>query len=87
MGYRTRVRRHADIPDAEMAQLIGKVDAWRDTETERGFSMALGRLGDPSEADCLMVEALFPAAGRRSARRVAGCCPSCPGGPTGSPST
>ncbi len=61
MGYRTRVRRHADIPDADLIQLIGKIDAWRDTETERGFSMALGRLGDPTDADCLMVEALFPA--------------------------
>ena len=61
MGYRTRVRLHADIPDAELVQLIGKIDAWRDTETERGFSMALGRLGDPTDADCLMVEALFPA--------------------------
>ncbi len=60
MGYRTRVRRHADIPADEMVQLIGKIDAWRDTETERGFSMALGRLGDPADADCLMVEALFP---------------------------
>ena len=60
MGYRTRVRLHADIPDAELVQLIGKIDAWRDTETERGFSMALGRLGDPTDADCLMVEALFP---------------------------
>ena len=60
MGYRTRVRRHADIPDSELVQLIGKIDAWRDTETERGFSMALGRLGDPTDADCLMVEALFP---------------------------
>ena len=60
MGYRTRVRLHADIPDAELVQLIGKIDAWRDTETERGFSMALGRLGDPTDANCLMVEALFP---------------------------
>ncbi|WP_375424221.1 bifunctional lysylphosphatidylglycerol synthetase/lysine--tRNA ligase LysX [uncultured Friedmanniella sp.] len=61
MGYRTRIRRHGQIPAAEMVQLVGLVDAWRDTETERGFSMALGRLGDPADADCLMVEALFPA--------------------------
>ncbi|MCW2810671.1 MAG: Lysyl-tRNA synthetase, partial [Friedmanniella sp.] len=61
MGYRTRVRRHRDIPPAELAGLIELIDSWRDTETERGFSMALGRLGDPADADCLMVEALFPA--------------------------
>jgi lysyl-tRNA synthetase, class II len=61
MGYRTRVRRHRDIPLAELRQLIGSARAWRDAETERGFSMALGRLGDPLDGDCLMVEALFPA--------------------------
>ncbi len=61
IGYRTRIRRHGDIPAAEMVQLVGLVDAWRDTQTERGFSMALGRLGDPVDADCLLVEALFPA--------------------------
>ena len=33
-------------------------DAWRDTETERGFSMALGRLGDPADGDCMLVEAV-----------------------------
>ena len=30
---------------------------WRDTETERGFSMALGRLGDPADGRCVLVEA------------------------------
>jgi lysyl-tRNA synthetase class 2 len=60
LGYRTRVRRHRDIPSEEFLQLTGKIDAWRDTETERGFSMALGRLGDPADGECLMVEALFP---------------------------
>ncbi len=59
-GYRTRIRRHAEIEPAELAELIARVEAWRDTETERGFSMALSRLGDPADGDCLMVEALFP---------------------------
>lgn len=59
-GYRSRIRRHRDIDPADLAALIGKVDSWRDTETERGFSMALSRLGDPADGDCLMVEALFP---------------------------
>ncbi|MCW2802323.1 MAG: lysine--tRNA ligase [Propionibacteriaceae bacterium] len=60
IGYRARVRRHREIAAAEITALVAKVDAWRDTETERGFSMALGRLGDPADGDCLMVEALFP---------------------------
>ncbi|MGH3555708.1 MAG: phosphatidylglycerol lysyltransferase domain-containing protein, partial [Mycobacterium sp.] len=37
-----------------------RADAWRDTESERGFSMALGRLGDPADADSLLVEAIRP---------------------------
>lgn len=56
-GVTTRIRRHRDIPAPEMATIIDCADAWRDTETERGFSMALGRLGDPLDGDCLLVEA------------------------------
>jgi lysyl-tRNA synthetase class 2 len=58
MGYRTRVRRHRDIPAEEMDRLISLAEGWRDSEAERGFSMALGRLGDPADRDCVMVEAL-----------------------------
>ena len=55
-GYRAVVRRHRDIPDPEMAGLVRLADAWRHGRTERGFSMALGRLGDPADGDCLMIE-------------------------------
>ena len=55
-GVTVRIRRHRDIGEQEMADVIARADAWRDTETERGFSMALGRLGDPADADCLLVE-------------------------------
>jgi lysyl-tRNA synthetase class 2 len=57
-GLSVRIRRHHDIPAEEMTRMVASADAWRDTETERGFSMALGRLGDPADADCLLVEAL-----------------------------
>ncbi|NUP47303.1 MAG: DUF2156 domain-containing protein [Catenulispora sp.] len=57
-GYRTRIRRHADIPRAEMARLIGRADDWREGAVERGFSMALGRLGDAADGQCVMVECL-----------------------------
>ncbi|WP_433660840.1 bifunctional lysylphosphatidylglycerol synthetase/lysine--tRNA ligase LysX [Nocardia sp. CA-128927] len=57
-GIVVRIRRHRDIPAEEFKQVIARADAWRDTETERGFSMALGRLGDPLDADCLLVEAV-----------------------------
>ncbi|MEB3904371.1 bifunctional lysylphosphatidylglycerol synthetase/lysine--tRNA ligase LysX [Mycobacterium ulcerans] len=59
-GLTVRIRRHRDISGAEMEQTIDRADGWRDTESERGFSMALGRLGDPADTDCLLVEALDP---------------------------
>ncbi|MET9452733.1 phosphatidylglycerol lysyltransferase domain-containing protein [Streptomyces cinerochromogenes] len=55
-GYRVRIRRHADIPADEMAFLVERADDWRDGATERGFSMALGRLGDPGDGRCVMLE-------------------------------
>ncbi|MGD1221015.1 phosphatidylglycerol lysyltransferase domain-containing protein [Streptomyces krungchingensis] len=55
-GHTVRIRRHADIPGAEMAALTDLADRWRDGETERGFSMALGRLGDPADGRCVMLE-------------------------------
>ncbi|MFK0024262.1 phosphatidylglycerol lysyltransferase domain-containing protein [Streptomyces sp. NPDC090798] len=55
-GYTVGIRRHEDIPGADMATLIDKADHWRDGETERGFSMALGRLGDPGDGRCVMLE-------------------------------
>lgn len=57
-GATTRIRRHSTLSDEEMEAIVDKADAWRDTETERGFSMALDRLGDPEDGDCLLVEAL-----------------------------
>ena len=57
-GLTVRMRRHRDLSAEEMAQVIARADAWRDTETERGFSMALGRLGDTADGDCLLVEAI-----------------------------
>ncbi len=65
-GYAIRIRRHAEIPPTEMSRIIDLAAQWRDTETERGFSMALGRLGDPADGRCVLVEAL-DAAGREAA--------------------
>ena len=57
-GLSVRMRRHREFAADEMAEVIKRADAWRDTETERGFSMALGRLGDGADGDCLLVEAV-----------------------------
>jgi len=56
VGYTVRIRRHEEVPQEEMAALLDRADRWRDGETERGFSMALGRLGDPADGRCVMVE-------------------------------
>ncbi|MGW7461779.1 phosphatidylglycerol lysyltransferase domain-containing protein [Streptomyces sp. NPDC054797] len=55
-GYTVRIRRHGDIPAEEMDELVRRADDWRDGATERGFSMALGRLGDPADGQCVMLE-------------------------------
>ncbi|MFD9722068.1 phosphatidylglycerol lysyltransferase domain-containing protein [Streptomyces sp. NPDC059076] len=54
-GYTVLVSRHEDLPQPEMAELIELADDWRDGATERGFSMALGRLGDPRDGRCAML--------------------------------
>ncbi|MEU3662212.1 phosphatidylglycerol lysyltransferase domain-containing protein [Streptomyces sp. NPDC032940] len=56
-GYETRVRRVADLGDTELERIRRAADDWRGTDTERGFSMALGRIGDPSDGDCLIATA------------------------------
>ncbi|MCE7000373.1 bifunctional lysylphosphatidylglycerol synthetase/lysine--tRNA ligase LysX [Saccharothrix sp. S26] len=56
-GYTARVRRHAEIPADELAAILDLAQRWRGAQTERGFSMALGRLGDPTDGRCVMVEA------------------------------
>ncbi len=56
-GYVAKVRRHADVPEDEMLRVVEFCDQTRDTSNERGFSMALGRLADPSDGRCVLVEA------------------------------
>ncbi|TVT31502.1 DUF2156 domain-containing protein [Amycolatopsis rhizosphaerae] len=46
-GYTVRVRRAEDLAAGELAELGALAANWRGSDTERGFSMALGRLGDP----------------------------------------
>ena len=57
-GYTTRVQRHATLTDADFAALGAAAGEWRgDGGDERGFSMALGRLADPLDGQCVLVEA------------------------------
>ncbi|MCU7729099.1 bifunctional lysylphosphatidylglycerol synthetase/lysine--tRNA ligase LysX [Actinoplanes sp. KI2] len=59
-GYTAQVRRQGAIGATELAELDQLAAAWRGDETERGFSMALGRLGDPADARCVVVTAHDP---------------------------
>jgi lysyl-tRNA synthetase, class II len=56
-GYDCELRRVRDIPVGELDELRRRVSAWRVGEVERGFSMALGRFGDPADDDCVVVTA------------------------------
>lgn len=56
-GYQLQVRRHGDIPAQELASLGELAERWRGNGTERGFSMALNRLGDSTDERCVMVTA------------------------------
>lgn len=56
-GYTTEVLRAASVSEGERRRALVDADAWRGTETERGFSMALGRLVDPVDPDCVFVVA------------------------------
>ncbi|MGB7448341.1 MAG: bifunctional lysylphosphatidylglycerol synthetase/lysine--tRNA ligase LysX [Ornithinimicrobium sp.] len=55
-GYTTTMVRHSALGDADFADLAEAARQWRgDGGDERGFSMALGRLQDPLDGDCILV--------------------------------
>jgi lysyl-tRNA synthetase class 2 len=56
-GYVAEVRRVGDIPPKELDTIVGAADSWRGSQTERGFSMALGRIGVPGDEDCVLATA------------------------------
>jgi lysyl-tRNA synthetase class 2 len=56
-GYVAEVRRIGDVPPVELRQIIRVADSWLGGQTERGFSMALGRIGGPGDEDCVLVTA------------------------------
>lgn len=56
-GYTTKVRRVSELTEEELEQVRGAAEAWRGTDTERGFSMALGRVGEEGDGDCFIATA------------------------------
>lgn len=55
--YKVDVRRVGELGADELAELRAAAEAWRGDAVERGFSMALSRLGDPSDGDCVVATA------------------------------
>ncbi|MDH6141360.1 MULTISPECIES: phosphatidylglycerol lysyltransferase domain-containing protein [Kitasatospora] len=56
-GYSCQVRRVGDLSLEDKRRIADAAARWRGTDTERGFSMALGRFGDPGDDDCVVVTA------------------------------
>jgi lysyl-tRNA synthetase class 2 len=56
-GYTAQVRRVCDIPEDEIRRLVRQADSWRGSPTERGFSMALGRVGGRGDGHCVIATA------------------------------
>ncbi|BFU44938.1 phosphatidylglycerol lysyltransferase domain-containing protein [Krasilnikovia sp. MM14-A1004] len=54
-GYDCQVVRQRDLDASVLAEVRRCAVAFRAGGTERGFSMALSRLGDPADDDCLLV--------------------------------
>ena len=56
-GYVAEVRRIEDIPEADVRRMVRQADSWRGSPTERGFSMALGRVGGRNDGRCVVATA------------------------------
>jgi lysyl-tRNA synthetase class 2 len=57
-GYKVEIRRACEIDPTEMAQLRAAAERWRGDAAERGFSMALSRLGGEDDPNCVIVTAV-----------------------------
>ena len=56
-GYTAQVRRVSGIGQDEIGRIVDRANSWRGSPTERGFSMALGRVGRPRDGDCVIATA------------------------------
>jgi lysyl-tRNA synthetase class 2 len=54
-GYTCQVARQRDLPPEILEEAVHAADMFREGTVERGFSMALSRLADPRDGDCLLV--------------------------------
>jgi len=76
-GYTCQVVRQRDVAPAELGAVIRAAAEFRDGTVERGFSMALSRIGDPEDGTCLLVIC------RDGESRIRGVLQFVPWGPDG----
>jgi len=56
-GYHAEVVRHGDLSPEALTQYVQLAEQWRGARTERGFSMALGRVGEAEDGRCVVATA------------------------------
>jgi lysyl-tRNA synthetase, class II len=56
-GYVAEIHRVGDMPEGEIKRLVRQADSWRGSPVERGFSMALGRIGGVGDERCVVATA------------------------------
>lgn len=56
-GYTLQIDRQRDLPAEQLAELSQAAHHLRGEEVERGFSMALGRIGSPDDPDIVLARA------------------------------
>jgi lysyl-tRNA synthetase class 2 len=76
-GYKCTVERVHELGEDVVSDVARAANAFRDGDVERGFSMALGRLGDPADGACVLVVA------RDDSGRIRGLLNMVPWGPDG----
>jgi lysyl-tRNA synthetase class 2 len=76
-GFTISVRRHGDLTIDQLREIERRSEDWRGDDTERGFSMALGRVGDTVDDQCVAVLAYD------STGRLRGLLSMVPWGPRG----
>lgn len=82
-GYSCKVRRVGELTRNEKQQIAAAACRWRGTDTERGFSMALGRFGDEGDDDCIVVTAHGAADGHETGDDLRAVLHFVPWGPDG----
>jgi lysyl-tRNA synthetase class 2 len=80
-GYVCDIGRQSDLPPSVVQEAARAAHRFRDGEAERGFSMALSRVGDPDDGNCF---SFWPATMTNGS---AASSSSCHGVTTDSPST